>query len=133
MIAKGRVLDRICFSFVFAWFLIGGLGHFASTDFFAAIVPPSIPQPRLVVLISGVFELLGAVGLLYRPTRKAAAFGLFLLTLCVTPANVYMWQHPEIFTAFPPIALSIRLVIQVVLLAAIARVAHRAPQSNHLR
>jgi uncharacterized membrane protein len=127
------VLDKICFIFVLGWFLIGGIGHFAGTDFFVSIVPPYIPQPRLVVLISGVFELLGAAGVLYRPTRKVAAWSLFLLTLCVTPANVYMWQHPEIFTTIPPIVLSIRLVIQVVLLAAIVRIANSVSRSNHWR
>jgi uncharacterized membrane protein len=126
------VLDKICFYFVLSWFVVGGVGHFAGTEFFVSIVPPYIPQARLMVLISGVFELLGAAGLLYVPTRKAAAFGLFLLTLCVTPANVYMWQHPELFANIPPIVLGIRLLVQVVLLAAIMRVATSVRRSNHL-
>jgi len=124
------MLDKICLLFVFAWFLIGGIGHFAGAEFFASIVPPYVPQPKLMVMVSGVFELLGAAGILYRPTRKAAAWSLFLLTLCVTPANVYMWQHPELFAKIPPIMLSIRLVLQLVLLAAIVRVAGSATRAN---
>ena len=65
------------------------------------IVPPYIPWPRAAVLISGVFELLGAVGLLWRPTRRAAGIGLFLLTLAVTPCHVYMLQRPNLFAAIP--------------------------------
>lgn len=124
------MLDKICLIFVFAWFAIGGIGHFAGTGFFVSIVPPYVPKAHLVVLVSGVFELLGAAGLLYRPTRKSAAFGLFLLTLCVTPANVYMWQHADKFASIPPVLLGIRLLVQLVLLAAILRVATSVQRSN---
>lgn len=126
------MLDKICIVFVFVWFFFGGIGHFTVADFFVVIVPPYLPQPKLLVMISGVFELLGAIGLLYAPTRKAAAWGLFALTLCVTPANVYMWQNPELFPKFPPLLLSIRLAVQVVLLAAIVRVANRAASQNQI-
>jgi uncharacterized membrane protein len=33
------------------------------------------------VLISGVFELIGALGLLWPSVRRAAGMGLFLLTI----------------------------------------------------
>jgi len=79
--------------FVFLWFLIGGIAHFAATEIEMRTVPASIPWPRAVVLVTGVFELLGAIGLLVRSTRRAAGSGLFLLTVAVTPANIYMLQH----------------------------------------
>lgn len=126
------MLDRICLIFVVAWFLFGGAGHFISADFFVGIVPPYIPRPEWVVAVSGVFELLGAASLLYRLTRRAAAIGLFLLTLAVTPANVYMWQNPQLFPLFPPVLLGVRLLVQVVLLAAIARLAWSSRQMRSL-
>jgi uncharacterized membrane protein len=70
--------------------------------------------------VSGVFELLGAAGLLWRPTRRAAGVGLFLLTLAVTPAHFYMLQKPELFASVPYWALVVRLPVQVGLLALIA-------------
>ena len=103
--------------FVFLWFFSGGIGHFVVTDFFAGIVPPYIPwPPRQVVYVSGVFELLGAFGLVLRATRPWAGLGLLLLIVCVSPANIYMWQHPQLFPQFPPVLFSIRLVIQFFLL-----------------
>ncbi|HSW14181.1 MAG TPA: hypothetical protein VLI06_15145 [Solimonas sp.] len=105
---------------VFCWFFFGGIGHFASTDFFAGIVPPWIPaDPRLLVYVSGVFELLGAFGILIAGVRRWAGNGLFLLTLCVTPANLHMALNPELFPGFPPVLLWLRMVIQVALLACI--------------
>ncbi len=104
--------------FLFLWFFVGGIAHFVVTEAQMRIVPPYIPWPRAAVLVSGVFELLGAVGLLWRPTRRAAGLGLFFLTLAVTPAHLYMLQRPELFS-FPLWALWLRLPIQVALLGLI--------------
>ncbi len=102
--------------FVFLWFFGGGLGHFVATGFFVGIVPPYIPWPLAAVYVSGVFELLGALGLISVATRPWAGVGLLLLIVCVSPANIYMWQHPELFPKFPPALLGVRLVIQVLLI-----------------
>ena len=104
---------------VFLWFFAGGLAHFAATETEMRIVPPYIPWPRTVVLISGAFELLGVAGLLFAQTRRAAGVGLFLLTIAVTPAHVYMLQMPQLFPSIPVWVLWMRLPIQVGLLVLI--------------
>jgi uncharacterized membrane protein len=113
--AQLSTAKRIGLGFVFVWFLVGGIAHFAATDTVMRVVPPYIPWPRAAVLSSGVFELLGALGLCWRPTRRAAGVGLFVLTLAVTPAHIYMLQQPELFPV-PMWALWLRLPIQVALL-----------------
>jgi uncharacterized membrane protein len=114
--SRGRVAGL---GFVFLWFLIGGIAHFAKTDLEMRIVPPYMPSPRAAVLVSGVFELLGAVGLLVPRTRLAAGVGLFLLTIAVTPAHIYMLQRPDLL-GVPFWALVLRLPMQVALLGLIA-------------
>ena len=104
---------------IFVWFFVGGIMHFVATDIEARIVPPYIPWPVAAVLISGVFELLGAFGILIPSTRKAAGIGLFLLTLAVTPVHIYMLQRPDLFNV-PVWALWLRLPIQAALLWLIA-------------
>jgi uncharacterized membrane protein len=106
-------------AFVFLWFFLGGIAHFVATGAEMRIVPPSIPWPRAAVLVSGVFELLGAFGLLWRPARRAAGWGLFALTIAVTPANVHMLRDAELFGSVPYWVLVVRLPVQVVLLALI--------------
>lgn len=112
--------------FVFLWFAIGGIAHFAATDLEMRIVPPYVPWPRAAVLISGACELLGAAGLLRARTRRLAGIGLFLLTLAVTPANVYMLQRAEAYDV-PHWLLVARLPLQAGLLALLAWIAWRAP------
>jgi len=112
-------IKRIGLGFVFLWFLVGGIAHFMATKVEMRIVPPNIPWPRKVVLISGGFELLGAFGVLMPLTRRWAGIGLFALTIAVTPANVYMLQSAESFQV-PYWLLVVRLPAQVALLALIA-------------
>ncbi|MBC7620583.1 MAG: DoxX family protein [Candidatus Saccharibacteria bacterium] len=106
---------RTGLALIFLWFFVGGLAHFVATDLEAQIVPPYIPWPHEVVLITGVLEVLGALGLLWRATRRWAGVGLFLLTIAVTPANIYMLQHASEF-AVPYGLLWLRLPLQVGLL-----------------
>ena len=115
-------------AFIFLWFFIGGIAHFAATGTEMSIVPPYIPWPRAAVLVSGVFELLGAAGILYPPTRRAALIGLFTLTVAVTPCHVYMLQRPDLFHV-PYWALVVRLPVQVALLALIAWCAGSKPKN----
>ena len=109
---------KIGITIVFLWFFIGGLAHVVLTDAVLRIVPPYIPYPRSAVLVSGAFELLGAAGLIFSGTRRAAGIGLFVLTLVVTPANVYMLQRADLFD-IPVWMLIARLPLQALLLVLI--------------
>ena len=116
---------RVGLAFVFLWFFVGGIAHFAFTQAEMRIVPPWFPWPRAAVLASGVFELLGAIALLWPASRRAALWGLFVLTLVVTPAHIYMLHQPQLFPSVPGWALVLRLPLQVALLALMAWLALR--------
>ncbi|MBF9223510.1 DoxX family protein [Hymenobacter ruricola] len=71
-------------------FVAAGVWHFVHPATYLAIMPPQLPQPRALVYVSGVFEILGGAGLLLASTRKIAGWGLLALLVAVFPANVYM-------------------------------------------
>ena len=71
-------------------FVAAGVWHFVHPATYLAIMPPQLPQPRALVAVSGVFEILGGLGLLPARTRRLAGWGLLALLLAVFPANVYM-------------------------------------------
>lgn len=48
-------------------------------------------MPRLVILLTGVVEMAGAVGLFFPPVRKLASMMLVIYAVCVYPVNI---NHP---------------------------------------
>jgi uncharacterized membrane protein len=101
-----------------AFFVAAGANHFVHPDVYQRIVPPSLPNPALLVVISGAAEIAGGAGILIRATRSAAGIGLIALLLAVFPANVYMAQHPELYRNIASAAtLDVRLPFQAVLIA----------------
>ncbi len=74
-------------------YLIAGIAHIRSPGGFLEITPDWVPFPERVILLTGVAEIAGAIGLMIPPTivprvRYAAGVGLALYALCVYPANI---------------------------------------------
>jgi uncharacterized membrane protein len=69
-------------------YLIAGIAHLRSPAGFVAITPSWVPHPAQVILLTGLDELAGAIGLTIPPLRRAAGIGLALYALCVWPANI---------------------------------------------
>ena len=97
---------------------VAGVAHFRSPEVFVRIVPNYLPAPLALVYVSGVFEVLGGVGLLIPKLRRWAGWGLVLLYIAVFPANVYMATHGISMgdTPVAPWLLWARLPLQVVLI-----------------
>src|SRR5512138_869482 len=82
------------------------------------MVPPSFPNPGVLVFVTGVLEILGAIGLLVPATRHLAAWGLALMLLAMFPANVSAARRQLTLRGKPVTPLPIRLPIQLLFLAA---------------
>ena len=98
------------------FYIVAGVAHFAVTRLYLQTMPEYLPAPRALVLVSGVAEIAGGLGVMLPSTRRAAAWGLVFLLLAVLPANVWMAQHPERFAEVPQWALWARLPLQVPLI-----------------
>ncbi len=70
-----------------------GVTHFLAPEPFVRIVPSQLPAPYALVYVSGFFEILGGLGLLWIRTRRAASIGLVALYVAVFPANINMAIH----------------------------------------
>lgn len=93
-----------------AMFVLTGIAHFAPplrADL-VAIVPPRLPAPGMLVTVTGVLELLGAIGLLLPATRVPAALCLLALMLAMFPANIYAARMPD-----PPKSMTTRLPLRI--------------------
>lgn len=97
-------------------FVAAGANHFLNPDFYLRIMPPWVPAHREMVALSGVFEILGGLGVFVAPVRRWAGWGLVLLLVAVFPANLHMALNPELFPDLPAAALWARLPLQGVLI-----------------
>lgn len=110
-----------------------GVLHFVHRDSFEQMVPPWLPKPALLVAISGIAEIVGAIGLLRSDTRVGAGWGLVALLVAVFPANIHMLNDARSSGASTlwQAALWARLPLQLALIwwvwyAALAAEARRA-------
>lgn len=96
-------------------FVVTGVAHFAPAyrRGMIAMVPPALPRPDLLVALTGVLELVGAVGLLVPATAHWAAAGLALLMLAMFPANVSAARRRLTLGGKPVTPLGLRTVEQV--------------------
>jgi len=74
-----------------AMFLFTAASHFhpRTRGDLVRMVPPALPAPGALVTLTGVLELMGAIGLLFPSTAVAAAYCLIALLLLMLPANVH--------------------------------------------
>ena len=78
------------------------------------MIPPWLPQPGLLVVVSGLAEIAGGLGLLIGRTRRLAAWSLIALLLSVFPANLHVALQGWPGTGFPAWVLWARLPFQVI-------------------
>jgi uncharacterized membrane protein len=95
------------------FFITGGAAHFFVAEFFIMAMPDYLGYHKELVAISGLFEILGAIGILVPQTRLLAGYGLIALIIAVYPANINMALHPKEFTEIAEFLLYIRLTFQI--------------------
>lgn len=109
-------------------FVAAGALHFLRPAYYVAVMPPYFPVPLFWVLLSGVLEIAGGVGLLLKRFRRRAAQGLALLLVAFMPVHLHMLFYPaDVGTeAVAPYLLFWRVALQFVLIAMFVWLAEEA-------
>jgi uncharacterized membrane protein len=107
--------------------VIAGANHLRVPDFYLTMMPPYLPVPGLLILISGLAEMAGGVLLLIPQTRRLAAYGLIALLVAVFPANLHLVFHHDQppWNTVPVWVLWLRLPLQLPMIAWVYVVALR--------
>ena len=110
-------------------FATSGVLHLVKPRPFVSIMPPWLPAALTLVIISGAFEIAGAIGIVVPLTRVAAGWGLIALLFAVFPANVQMLLNARAAhaSALWIAGLVARLPLQVFLIIWVYRSAIRTP------
>jgi uncharacterized membrane protein len=106
------------------FFIIAGVAHFITPTPYLAIVPPYVPWPAALVVVSGAAEILGGLGVCFRSKRRAAGWWLIALLLAVFPANIQALSTGMVLGEYvvPEWLLWARLLLQLPLIIWVWRV-----------
>ena len=98
-----------------ALYVFAGFNHLVHPAFYLAIMPPQLPSPEWLNLLSGLAEIVLGIALLEPRLRVFAAWGVVALLVAVFPANLYAAQQ-RIGTD-NALVHDVRLALQAVLIA----------------
>ena len=78
--------------FLVVLYLVAGVAHLRSPAPFLRITPAWVPDAPLVIRVTGLCELTGALALAqgwWRTLRRAAGIAFAAYAVCVLPANIH--------------------------------------------
>jgi uncharacterized membrane protein len=73
-----------------AFYVFAGFNHLMNPGFYLAIMPPDLPNPEWLNVLSGLAEIVLGVYVLEPRVRVLAAWGLIALLVAVFPANLWV-------------------------------------------
>lgn len=99
-----------------ALYILAGINHFRAPRMYIKIIPPQLPQPKLLNNLSGIAEILCGIGLCIPEVSPVAAWATIALLIAVFPANIFMAVNPKASFGLPKWALLLRLPLQLLLI-----------------
>lgn len=110
-LGEWKVKSIALFGFVI-FFIAAGIAHFTVESFFLTAMPEWVPFQLSIVYLSGVVEILLAIGLAIPKTRKLAGALIAIFLVLIFPVNIYMVMIPEAYN-LPAYILWLRLPLQL--------------------
>lgn len=103
------------------FFVAAGAMHFLRPAAYLHIMPAYLPNPLLLIYLSGLGEVAGGIGVLVPGLRRIAGYGLIVLLVAVFPANIHMALNHISPTGvtLPVWLLWLRLPLQALLIAGV--------------
>lgn len=95
-------------------FVFTGVAHFTRTrEDLVRMVPPQFPNPALLVTLTGLAEIAGAIGLWTPGLSRLAAWCLIALLAAMFPANIHAARTSHLIGGRPHTPMVIRLPLQL--------------------
>lgn len=98
------------------FYVLAGVNHFLNPNLYMEIMPGFLPWHYLLVIISGILEIILGIIVLIPSLRRYGAWGIIFLLIVIFPANIQMavnWYYDD----NPYLWLTIiRLPIQILLI-----------------
>jgi len=96
-------------------YITAGLFHFMRPIMYLRIMPPYVPKPKLMVLLSGLAEVALGTALFFSMTKDLALWGIMALLVAFLPVHLHMLKGGKAGAGLPQWLLVIRLPLQFLL------------------
>jgi uncharacterized membrane protein len=71
------------------FFIFTAIGHFIKTEEMAAMLPAFVPNRVAIIFLTGMLELLGAIGVWIPRLSRITGWCIMLMLIGFLPANIY--------------------------------------------
>ena len=85
-------MRKILFYGLVAFYILAGINHFVSPEFYYALIPDFLPWKSLINTISGIAEIALGLSLLNAKNRKTVSMLLIAMLVAFVPSHVYFIQ-----------------------------------------
>jgi uncharacterized membrane protein len=93
-------------------YIIAGFNHFRTPGVYLKIIPPYLPFPKTINILSGLLEI--AFGIILLTSYKTyAAWGIIILLLGFYMTHYYMLTNKEAGLGLPKSILVLRMPLQL--------------------
>ena len=99
-----------------ALYIAAGINHFRVPRIYTRMIPPFLPAPKTLNIISGLAEIVFGILLCIPQFSAYGAWGIIALLIAVFPSNVYMYTHEKASLGLPKWMRLLRLPLQLMLI-----------------
>ena len=97
-------------------YFFAGIMHFVKPKAYLRIMPRYLPQHKILVFLSGIAEILLAVGVCFKETKNLSIFGIIAMLAVFLLVHFYMLTGEKAAAGIPVWVLVFRIPLQFVLM-----------------
>ena len=98
-------------------YILAGANHFRVPEFYMPMMPTYMPQPKFMIFLSGVAEILLGILIIPQLTRPFAAWGIVAMLVVFFSVHIYMFQmRNSVFKKIPLAIIILRIPFQFLLI-----------------
>ncbi|WP_159021285.1 MauE/DoxX family redox-associated membrane protein [Formosa sp. L2A11] len=97
-------------------YVVAGILHFVKPKTYLRIMPNYLPNPKVLVALSGVFEIILGISMCIPSLKTIAIYGIIAMLLVFLLVHFYMLKNEQNGAGIPKWILITRIPLQFVLM-----------------
>ena len=93
-------------------YILAGIMHFIEPKVYLRIMPRYLPYHKILVVLSGIAEILLGISLLIAPLKDLAVYGIITMLAIFLTVHFYMLSEEKASAGIPAWILFLRIPLQ---------------------